>query len=57
MGLLNADDNIAWMSIAHDILNQPITENLDGQHVKQQSGSSSDGRGVGKSHKTRACDR
>lgn len=36
MGLLNADDDIAWMSIAHDILNHDIGQVLAHQRVKDQ---------------------
>jgi DNA helicase-2/ATP-dependent DNA helicase PcrA len=36
LGLLNADDDIAWMSIAHDILNQDIGKVSENQRVKDQ---------------------
>tara|TARA_B100001121_G_scaffold189128_1_gene165135 strand:- start:1027 stop:3786 length:2760 start_codon:yes stop_codon:yes gene_type:complete len=36
LGLLNADDDIAWMSIAHDILNHDVGKVTENQRVKDQ---------------------
>ena len=36
IGMLNPDDDVAWMSIAHDILNHPVSEKKPGQRIRDQ---------------------